>query len=58
MSFDLINQDMTKKNISAIINACLPHLGLKETVVFADQLMYMGFHYATRSAVSFGIDES
>jgi len=57
MSFDLINQDMTKKAISAIINACYRILGLKETVVFADQLMYMGFHYATRSAVSFGIDD-
>jgi len=57
MSFDLINQDMTKKNISAIINACYRILGLKETVVFADQLMYTGFQYATRSAVSFGIDD-
>ena len=57
MSFDSINQDMTKKNISGIINACYRILGLKETVVFADQLMYMGFHYATRSAVSFGIDD-
>jgi DNA-directed RNA polymerase subunit beta' len=57
LSFDLINQDMTKKVISACINACYRALGLKETVVFADQLMYMGFHYATRSAVSFGIDD-
>jgi DNA-directed RNA polymerase subunit beta' len=57
MSFDMINQDMTKKNISAIINACYRILGLKETVVFADQLMYLGFQYATRSAVSFGIDD-
>jgi DNA-directed RNA polymerase subunit beta' len=57
LSFDLINIDMTKKAISAIINACYRALGLKETVVFADQLMYMGFHYATRSAVSFGIDD-
>ncbi len=57
MSFDLINIDMTKKAISATINACYRILGLKETVVFADQLMYMGFHYATRSAVSFGIDD-
>ena len=57
MSFDLINMDMTKKAISATINACYRILGLKETVVFADQLMYMGFHYATRSAVSFGIDD-
>ncbi len=57
MSFDLVNQDMTKKAISAIINACYRILGLKETVVFADQLMYTGFHYATRSSISFGIDD-
>src|ERR1700694_4378911 len=57
LSFDLINQDMTKKVISACINACYRALGLKETVIFADPLMYMGFHYATRSAVSFGIDD-
>ena len=49
LSFDLINQDMTKKAISATINACYRALGLKETVVFADQLMYTGFHYATRA---------
>jgi DNA-directed RNA polymerase subunit beta' len=57
LSFDLINQDMTKKAISATINACYRALGLKETVVFADQLMYTGFHYATRSGMSFGIDD-
>ena len=48
---------MTKKAISATINACYRALGLKETVVFADQLMYTGFHYATRAGVSFGIDD-
>jgi DNA-directed RNA polymerase subunit beta' len=57
LPFELINQDMTKKNISATINACYRALGLKETVVFADQLMYTGFSYATRAAVSFGIDD-
>src|ERR1700741_4221824 len=57
LSFDLINIDMTKKAISATINACYRALGLKETVVFADQLMYTGFHYATRAGVSFGIDD-
>src|SRR5438270_13468752 len=55
LSFDIINTDMTKKTISATINACYRALGLKETVVFADQLMYTGFQYATRSGVSFGI---
>jgi DNA-directed RNA polymerase subunit beta' len=57
LSVELINQDMTKKVISACINACYRALGLKETVIFADQLMYTGFHYATRAAVSFGIDD-
>jgi DNA-directed RNA polymerase subunit beta' len=57
LSFDLINQDMTKKAISAIINACYRTLGLKETVVFADQLMYTGFHYATRAGLSIGVDD-
>jgi DNA-directed RNA polymerase subunit beta' len=57
MPFDLINQDMTKKAISKLINYCYRTLGIKATVVFADQLMYMGFSYATRAGVSFGIDD-
>ncbi len=57
LSFDLVNQDMTKKAISRVINECYRVLGLKETVVFADQLMYMGFRYATRSGVSIGVDD-
>jgi DNA-directed RNA polymerase subunit beta' len=57
LSFDLLNQDMTKKAISRTINECYRALGLKETVVFADQLMYMGFRYATRAGVSIGVDD-
>jgi DNA-directed RNA polymerase subunit beta' len=57
LSFDAINQDMTKKTISATINACYRTVGLKETVVFADQLMYTGFKYATRAGVSIGVDD-
>jgi len=57
LSFDLINRSMNKRAISAVINACYRNLGLKETVVFADQLMYTGFDYATRAGVSFGIDD-
>jgi len=57
LSFDIVNQDMTKKAISATINACYRQLGLKDTVIFADRLMYTGFHYATRASVSFGIDD-
>jgi len=57
LSFDLVNRDMTKKAISGVINACYRNVGLKETVVFADQLMYTGFHYATRAGVSIGVDD-
>jgi DNA-directed RNA polymerase subunit beta' len=57
LGFDAVNQDMTKKAISAVINACYRTVGLKETVVFADQLMYTGFHYATRAGVSIGVDD-
>ena len=57
LSFDLVNRDMTKKAISSVINVCYRTVGLKETVVFADQLMYTGFHYATRGGVSIGVDD-
>ncbi|MEE9353984.1 MAG: DNA-directed RNA polymerase subunit beta', partial [Methylococcaceae bacterium] len=57
MPYDVVNRDMTKKNISNVINHCYRHLGIKETVVLADQLMYLGFKYATRSGVSFGIED-
>ncbi len=57
LSYELINRPMNKRAISSVINACYRQLGLKETVVFADQLMYTGFRYATRSGVSFGADD-
>jgi DNA-directed RNA polymerase subunit beta' len=57
LSFDLVNRAMTKKSISSIINVCYRDVGLKATVIFADQLMYTGFHYATKSGVSIGVDD-
>ena len=57
LPFSLVNQNMTKKAISNLINACYRRVGLKETVIFADQLMYMGFTFATRAAVSFGVND-
>jgi DNA-directed RNA polymerase subunit beta' len=57
MSFDQVNQAMTKKNISGLINTCYRRLGLKPTVIFADQLMYMGFREATSSGSSIGIND-
>lgn len=53
MAFSYANQEMSKKAISRLINACYREVGLKETVIFADQLMYMGFSYATKAGVSF-----
>ncbi len=57
LSFDLANQVLKKKTISALINACYRRLGLKATVVFADQLMYTGFYYAMKSGASIGIQD-
>ncbi len=53
MPYEVVDQPMGKKQISNLINLCYRNLGLKDTVIFADQLMYMGFRYATRAAVSF-----
>ena len=57
LSFDLVNRPMDKKAVSSLINACYRRVGLKETVVFADQLMYMGFNYATRAGISIGVED-
>jgi len=57
LPFELVDQDMTKKAISRLINACYRRVGLKATVIFADQLMYTGFAYAARAGVSFCADD-
>ena len=57
LPFEVINRVLKKKTISELINACYRRVGLKATVIFADQLMYTGFAYATRAAVSFGMDD-
>src|SRR5690606_7575541 len=57
LSFDLINLAMTKKAISRIINHCYRTVGLKATVIFADQLMYTGFDFSTKSGASIGVDD-
>ena len=57
LSFDLVNQNMTKKAISNLINACYRQLGVKATVIFADRLMYLGFEQATLSGCSIGIND-
>ena len=57
LPFDLVNRVINKRSLSGLINACYRQVGLKETVVFADQLMYTGFSYATRAGVSIGVDD-
>ncbi|WNB75260.1 MULTISPECIES: DNA-directed RNA polymerase subunit beta' [Methylomonas] len=57
MPYELVNVDMTKKNISRLINYSYRYLGIKETVILADKIMYLGFKYATRAGVSFGIED-
>ena len=57
MPYDLIDQPLGKKPISKLINHAYRNLGLKETVIFADQIMYTGFHYAMIAGCSVGIDD-
>ncbi len=57
MSFDLINQVLNKRAISILINDCYRRLGLKDTAVFADKLMYAGFSYATKAGVTVGVGD-
>ena len=57
LPFEMVNQKMAKKPISQILNACYRNVGLKETVIFADQLMYTGYAYSTRSGSSIGVND-
>ncbi|NQY27598.1 MAG: DNA-directed RNA polymerase subunit beta' [Piscirickettsiaceae bacterium] len=57
LPFSVVDKSMTKKALSALINVCYRQLGLKDTVIFADHLMYLGFEQATKSGASVGIDD-
>ena len=57
LPFSMVNKKMAKKPISQILNACYRNIGLKETVIFADQLMYTGYAYSTRSGSSIGVND-
>ncbi|QQD17541.1 DNA-directed RNA polymerase subunit beta' [Spongiibacter nanhainus] len=57
LPFELVNQAMTKKAISKLLNACYRDVGLKATVILGDQLMYTGFEYSTRSGASIGVND-
>jgi DNA-directed RNA polymerase subunit beta' len=55
--FSLINRQLTKKNVSDVIDAVYRHCGQKECVIFADRLMGLGFNQACKAGISFGKDD-
>ncbi len=57
VGFDLINRLLTKKEISNLIDQVYRHCGQKETVIFCDRLMTLGFTHACRAGISFGKDD-
>ncbi|MBM3535070.1 MAG: DNA-directed RNA polymerase subunit beta', partial [Alphaproteobacteria bacterium] len=55
--FTLINRLLTKKEVSQIIDVVYRHCGQKETVIFADRMMALGFKHACEAGISFGKDD-
>ncbi len=55
--FDIVNTLMTKKETGNAIDIVYRHCGQKETVIFADRLMSLGFHHACKAGISFGKDD-
>ncbi|MDP6646548.1 MAG: DNA-directed RNA polymerase subunit beta' [Rhodospirillales bacterium] len=57
LGFGLINKLLTKKEITSVIDEVYRHCGQKETVIFADHIMALGFSYACKAGISFGKDD-
>src|SRR5471032_1323767 len=57
LPFSVLNRPLKKKEISRLINTAFRKCGLRETVIFADQLMQMGFRLATRAGISICVDD-
>ena len=57
ISFDIINKLMTKREISSVIDQVYRHCGQKETVIFCDRIMALGFYNAFKAGISFGKDD-
>ena len=55
--FDIINRLQTKKEITNVIDEIYRHCGQKETVIFCDRMMGLGFSHACRAGISFGKDD-
>jgi DNA-directed RNA polymerase subunit beta' len=57
ISYDLCNKLMTKRDISKMIDAVYRHCGQKESVIFCDKIMAIGFYNAYKAGISFGKDD-
>ena len=57
ISFEAVNKLMTKREISNMIDMVYRHCGQKETVIFCDRIMALGFHNAFKAGISFGKDD-
>jgi DNA-directed RNA polymerase subunit beta' len=57
ISFAAINKLMTKREISGVIDQVYRHCGQKETVIFCDRIMALGFYNAFKAGISFGKDD-
>jgi DNA-directed RNA polymerase subunit beta' len=55
--FDVVNKLMTKREISNMIDQVYRHCGQKETVIFCDRIMALGFYNAFKAGISFGKDD-
>ena len=57
INFSILNKILTKKEVSNIIDTVYRFCGQKETVIFADKIMQIGFKYAAIAGISFGKDD-
>ena len=57
INYEMINKILTKKEVSNIIDSVYRFCGQKETVLFADHIMQIGFKYAAIAGISFGKDD-
>jgi DNA-directed RNA polymerase subunit beta' len=57
ISYEIVNRLMTKREISSMIDTVYRHCGQKETVIFCDRIMALGFHHAFKAGISFGKDD-
>ena len=57
ITYDLCNRLLTKREISRLIDDVYRHCGQKETVIFCDQVMALGFGHACQAGISFGKDD-